>query len=356
MKKILVCICVLVILVSINIKVFASDDQQRALFHMEVLDSTESYVDLDILPGEQVTFSILLKNFNDSSLTNKLFVSDGITDNNGGTLIIPAEDAIREKAGSWLNFTEENITLEADEVKKIDFKVSVPEDITEGTYVAVIYLRNDGTVTEEINAGDNEAAFMIKQAYSFSAAVILRYGENRVYEFEIGETYEEKWIKEKDLVLEFLISNVGNIYDYTRAKINFYNSDDELIYEDNKDLNIAYPDNTFNLHFVIPPEMYVEDRYKIILYLEYGKNNEFLTSKEFILDLSADEVDNALGIIEEESQDNKESGSNTGTDSADTSGEYSVDIADIVFVFLGLLVLFAIIYTFRRIMGKKNKK
>lgn len=290
----------LIILLSPSIS-FAKTNEDTSLFIYSIEGTTNTYVDLDATVGEEVSFSIVLYNSGTTRKTNTLFISDGHTANNGGTMVLTPEEATREKTGSWFNITEEEVTLDPGEKKVFDFVVSVPQNITSGTHVAVIYLRSPIVSGVESEANKKGSSFKINETYSLSSAVIIRVGEETIHNFIIQENMEEKWIKNRDKVLSFYIANTGNTYSYPNANISIYNND-QLVYEVDEKLDIVYPDNTCRIDFLIPPDLYTQDTYNVILSLEYGKEEIKSISREFTLCLKSKEINTALKEIVKEEQ------------------------------------------------------
>ena len=278
----------------------SNEEIDNALFVYSIAGTSDSYVDLEATPGEEVSFSIVLKNSGTTRKTNSLFISDGYTGNNGGTMILMPEEAKREKAGSWFNISEEEVTLDPGEERVFDFIISVPKNITPGTHVAVIYVRSATVSGKESEESKEGASFKINTAYALSSAVIIRTGGETIYDFIIEDDMEQKWIKDKDLVLLFYIANTGNTYDYPKANILMYGSGGDLIYEAEKDLGIVYPENACQVNFLIPPEQYIDDTYKIVFSLDYAKEKTKSVLKEFTLDLTPEEVETAIEKIEKE--------------------------------------------------------
>ncbi len=343
-KGVFLILIIFIMLLYPNI-VFAENNekQESSLFDYSVVGTTDTFVDLIATPGEKATFSIVLRNLGELKKTNTLFVSDGYTGNNGGTMVLTPEEATRKKVGSWLNITEEKVTLDSREEKVFDFIISVPQNATPGTYIAVIYLRSAVIDGKESEKNEKGIGFKINEAYSLSSAVIIRIGDETTYDFSIQDIIEKKWIKDKDLVFSFYISNIGNTYCYPNAKIFMYDNEDKLVYEAEKEINIVYPENTCRIDFLIPPEQYVQDTYRILLLLEYGKKEIKSISREFVLNLESKEVDTAIKEIEKEKQKNDNAGALT------EETIYKI----IIIAFLFLVVIILLIYF---LFFKKKKK
>lgn len=284
---------------------FAKTNEDTSLFIYSIKGTTNTYVDLDATAGEEVSFSIVLYNSGTTRKTNTLFISDGHTANNGGTMVLTPEEATREKTGSWLNITEEEVTLDPGEKKVFEFVVSVPQNIKSGTHVAVIYLKSPIVSGVESEANKKGSSFKINETYSLSSAVIIRVGEETIQNFIIEDNMEEKWVKNRDKVLSFYISNIGNTYSYPEANISIYNNEDKLVYDMEKSFDIVYPDNTCRIDFLIPPDLYKQDNYNVILSLAYGKEATMSISREFTLSLAPKEINTALKeIAKKERKDN----------------------------------------------------
>lgn len=290
MKKIGIFLTIAFIL-TLGIRIcFAKNDKDPMLFLFSVVGTTQTYVDLDAIPGEKAVFSIQLYNSGTTTKTNSLFVSDGITSNNGGTMVLTPEQAMREKTGSWFNIVEEEVTLKPGEKKVFDFVVDVPTDATPGTHVAVIYLRsalNPGKISDTSSNGAN---FVINEAYSLSSDVIIRVDGEINYGFSIIDKMDQDWIKSKELTLFFSAVNTGNIYDRPKAKLQILNTDDKLVYEADKKIGIVYPGNECTIDFMIPEDKYMADKYKVIFSLEFGKESVETIQRKFVWDLSLQEV------------------------------------------------------------------
>ncbi len=234
--------------------------------------------------------------------TNTLFISDGYTGNNGGTKVLTPEEATYEKTGSWFNLRNEDVTLDPGEDRIFDFVLTIPQNTTPGTHVAVIYLRSAIVQGEESQESNKGTSFVINEAYSLSSAVIIRIGDETTYDFAIQDKIEEKWIKNKDYVISFYITNTGNTYSYPKAYLSMYDHEDNLVYKTEKEIDIVYPDNTCRIDFLIPPEYYIQDTYRVVLSLEFGKEDIKNISAEFGLTLDPEEINTALDELAKEEQ------------------------------------------------------
>lgn len=303
MKEAIAVILLMVVMaLSANIGFAADNKKDPVLFLYAIIGTIETYVDLDVTPGEQTTFSIELDNSGITRKTNTLFISDGVTADNGGTLVLTPEEAKREKAGAWLNIAEEEVTLDPGEKRVIDFVVNVPEDATLGAHVAVIYLRSAVNPGEESEKSSSGASFIINEAYSLSSAVVIRTGGQAKYDFMIGDNMEQEWIKDKDLALFFNISNIGNIYDYPKANIIMYDSHDEVVYKAVKEVGVVYSDTSCQVDFLIPPQN--GDCNRVVFSLDYGKPQKMRVQSEFTMDIPAEEVVADIPKVEIETQSN----------------------------------------------------
>lgn len=354
MKKIIALIIVLIVLLCSSVGL-AADKKDPMLFLYSIQGTTKTYVDLEAEPGEQATFSIELYNSGTTTKTNYLFVSDGITANNGGTEVLTPELAVREKAGSWLNIQEEEVTLKPGEKKVFDFLVDVPKSTTPGTHVAVIYLRSGINPGVESEKNQNGVSFVINEAFSLSSAVIIRTGDTPEYSFLIEDRIEKQWIKDKDLTIFFNIINNGNIYDYPKAILQMYNEEDEVFYQAENEIGVVYPGNNCIINFVIPREQYLPDNYKIVLTLEYAKEPIKTVSREFVMGITEEEVDAANTKFEEiEEEDWTSISENEVVDYSSSQSIRPNNIVDGIVLIAPILIIIALLTLLFRFLFFRN--
>lgn len=349
-KRFLILLSTLLLIFSTN-TAYAADKTDPMLFLYSVVGTTETYVDLDAKPGEKATFSIQLSNSGTTTKTNSLFVSDGLTANNGGTMVITPKEAHREKAGSWFNITEQSITLKPGQKKTFDFVVNVPEDASLGTHVAVIYLRSEvqeGVTSDQTNNG---ASFVINEAYSLSSAVIIRTGGTANYDFIIEDNMQKEWIKNKDLSLFFNIKNTGNIYDYPNATVQVFDKEDNIFFEQEKELGVIYPDNSCKFNYMIPPENYTTEMGKVVVKLSFGKPRSKTIEREFGINVSSEEIETAKTKIEEEQ--NEEAKSAFEEEDIPSSKKLPGFVAILI---IGLLLVIAVMTLIVHFAVKRKKR
>lgn len=340
---------------------FAKNDKDPMLFLYSIVGTTQTYVDLDAVPGEQAVFSIQLHNSGTTAKTNSLFISDGIVANNGGTMVLTPEQAIRERAGSWFNIVEEEVTLKPGEKKVFDFIIDVPIDADPGTHVAVIYLRsalNPGKISDTSSNGAN---FVINEAYSLSSDVILRVDGEINYGFSIIDKMEQDWIKNKNLTLFFSTKNTGNIYDRPKASLQILNDDEKLVYEAEKKIDIVYPGNQCKIDFLIPAEYYMAAKYNVLFSLDYGKDPVKNVQREFTWDLSLQEVvDAKTKIVRDENRQLMQTSVDNSamlTSAYQHDDEHAVMDNTVLFIYMAaIIVVLTVIIRMLVLLTKKNKR
>ncbi len=271
------------------------------LFAFSIIDTKESYVDISAKPGDIITFSVQLYNNGAKTKTNTLYISDSYTANNGGTMTLSPEEATRDGVGGWFQPDRTDITLEPGEKTVIEIIGRIPNDIESGTHIAVLYLRSQVFDGDNSDPNKKGASFKINHVYSLSSAIVIRLAGKDEHGFLIKNGYDKKWIKDKDLVLSFIISNIGNTYDYPKVVFEMYDNNDVLHYNTEQDLDIVYPNNLCNVIFAIPREKYINEKYKIRVTVKYNKNTS-MTNKYFDLNLTSSEISTAEKEIKKEEE------------------------------------------------------
>jgi hypothetical protein len=268
------------------------------LFHFQIQDSDKSYVDIECKPGESFRFSVVLTNRGTEVKENTLFISDGYTADNGGTKILTPKEATREAAGGWIRFSEERIALLPGEEKIIELEGRVPDDAMPGDHIAVLYLRSDeeeGTPGEEAKKG---IRFQMNRVYALSCAVLIRVEGDADFcsFFQLKESFEKKWVKDRDLVLSFEIENTGNTFDYPEVSIEIFDMENRPVHKETKALDIVYPKNAFQTDFLVPDRLYKEESYKLLLTVSYGSQKKDTVQRQFTLNMTKKEAKQAQKI------------------------------------------------------------
>lgn len=96
-------------------------------------DDNSKLMVFEMSPGEELTQSIKIVNFNMEPLDLELFASDSVitaTGNSSATSKYEKQSFV----GKWVNFTDPIQKLEAEEIRSVNYTIRVPSDATPGTY------------------------------------------------------------------------------------------------------------------------------------------------------------------------------------------------------------------------------
>lgn len=114
-------------------------------------------------PGDEKTGSILIENFDSSSVTLNLYGADG-TQSDQGTFALTSASQEQKHLGKWISLANKTITLQAKEKKEILFKINVPADATPGNYSGGIAVETGKSASDTgtVNSVNITSRFVVK--------------------------------------------------------------------------------------------------------------------------------------------------------------------------------------------------
>lgn len=102
---------------------------------------TTSYFAYSMKPGDSLNDEAFAVNSGTSAVHLKIYPADGLTSANGG-IGFPNSDKARTEAGTWVELSTSDITLQPGEQQTIGLRVSVPTNVPPKQYVAGVVLEN----------------------------------------------------------------------------------------------------------------------------------------------------------------------------------------------------------------------
>lgn len=156
-----------------------------AHFSLHALDNpeTEFFYDVAIQPGDTLELNALLVNWNLHPLTLRVYTTNAGNSPNGGFLA-GGESDFRSGSTTWIDLSNQEITLSPEERVVIPFYVSVPEGTAPGQYISAI-------VAETAEAMPIPGEEVIEHRIRYAISVSILVPGERVAAFELGEPVVE---------------------------------------------------------------------------------------------------------------------------------------------------------------------
>jgi hypothetical protein len=120
----------------------------------------------EMQPGDEITQKIILTNTGNKEQVFKLYGADGASTLEGN-LAAKQSNQKQENIGLWLNFEQNNVTLQANETKEINYTIKIPATTPPGSYAG-------GIAAEEIPTAAN-AAEKLNSANGMGLVSVMRF-------------------------------------------------------------------------------------------------------------------------------------------------------------------------------------
>jgi len=172
---------------------------------------SESWFIYNLVPGETKKDAVLLRNTSEKTISAKIYTVDGTTTADG-SFTLEAEKFENKGVGGWVTLPVDTVTVGPGEEKRLEFSMSIPQNIGAGDYTGGIILENlDVQKGKEVN-------------------VVTRVGV-RIYETVPGQLIRKMKITEfswkmvnDKVVFYFGLENQGNTMLNPNGKLSYENS------------------------------------------------------------------------------------------------------------------------------------
>lgn len=117
------------------------ETEQPLNLSLTPVDHPGSYFELTLEPGESRELTIAQSNHGDASIDVSVYPSDAYTLVNGG---FGAQERGADATGTttWLDFSEQQLTLTADQTSESTLTVTVPQETEPGQFITSVVLQN----------------------------------------------------------------------------------------------------------------------------------------------------------------------------------------------------------------------
>lgn len=172
---------------------------------------------LSLDPGENQIVLVTIKNSDSFNHQYKLAVEGVVQDEKGRSILIKGKD----KAESWVNFLEQEITIDALSFYSAEFKISVPKNASPGAHFLGLIAEEKKNAAKEIGVGKRLAVILQLQV----AGLVTESAE--ILKWEINN-----WQFNKNLKLNLAVKNNSNIEVPLQGQFILRNFFGEEIYRD----------------------------------------------------------------------------------------------------------------------------
>lgn len=190
-------------------------------------DGTKFAVEIDA--GGQTTLTASLTNFGAEPIKLRTYLTDILPSPNGGLKIAAREDA-RTGSALWIEYPEEEFTLESQQAITRDMVISVPKGTPPGQYVSAAILET----VEPI--GDATGSF--EQYYRKVVSVYVTVPGDVVVDFSFGEP--EILVAAGLAGVQFPVTNSGNVRIDLRGEVTLTSSEGTVVHSDEISLGPIY--------------------------------------------------------------------------------------------------------------------
>lgn len=135
--------------------------------------------DIDIEPGDSMTFEVDLVNASPFEIPFNVYVTNATNGVNGGFLAGKADEDLVGPA-SWIDFTSRAVVLGPNSAERVSFKVTVPKDTAPGQYIAAMAM----DMQESLSIPGTE---ILTQKLSYAISIGFLVPGELEYSFELGD-------------------------------------------------------------------------------------------------------------------------------------------------------------------------
>ncbi len=185
----------------------ASNQVVMTIKNPDPYTGNQSWFNFEEPAGGLVSDTIILRNNSNQVEHIKLYGTDAYN-NDAGSFVLKDFDDQQNGIGAWTKLSQNEVTLQAEEEKEIDFLIRIPENIAPGQYF--------GGILKEDNQLEGNGNIKVR----------TRTG-NRIYLTIPGETnasinllsVNHQYLANNKLNFQFRIENSGNVAFIPQAKI-----------------------------------------------------------------------------------------------------------------------------------------
>lgn len=137
-----------------------------------------SRFEAEVEQGKSVTLTAMMTNFGADPIELRTYFGDILPSSNGG---LTMADRVSEKTGSaqWIQFPEEEFTLDSQQSREMDMTITVPDGTAPGQYVSAVALETVKPI------GDTTGSF--DQYFRKVVSVYITVPGEVVVDFSLGE-------------------------------------------------------------------------------------------------------------------------------------------------------------------------
>lgn len=198
----------------------------------------ETIISIELDAGESMEINIVLGNAGNIEQTLRTYKVNALSSANGGYSLADYE-AEAAGATNWLEYPEQQHTLESGEGLVVPLVIAVPEDATPGEYVT-------GLAAEQADPFEIPGSTMLNQRVRWALPVQVIVPGERQPAFETGNS-ELKWMEDR-LIATTEIANTGNVTVRPAGEVRLLNSEGTVIGTSEVEMAAVY--NGTSTHFV----------------------------------------------------------------------------------------------------------
>lgn len=248
------------------------------------IEVSPAKVNLEVEPGETYTQTFRVGNYSGAEKTLYFYTQDFTVENEEGTPLFLENtdpDNISYSLTKWVSISEEELTLENEEVKEVEVEITIPEEAEAGGHYAAFF-----TQTENPQTIDTSAIGSVGRIASLMLVNVPGDVEENI---ELKEFFtNKKYYFESDPKIEFttILANEGNVHAIPTGVVfvsggqNFKNKN--IIYNQKQGAVLPNaPDRKITESFVantlgnFPPV----GKFKANLLVKYGSQNYEINSQ-----------------------------------------------------------------------------
>lgn len=298
------------------------------------INESNSYFDIEMLPGESQTLEVMVYNSSNEEITVHINNTIAATNSNGLIVYDGLEEGEESHKSMKYPFSDistvesNEITVPAGEQKIAEVQVNAPEESFDGVILGGLYF------TLEPGENNNEENVTIQNRYSYALAVQIR---------------EEDNSNEVEANLELLNVNPGTINYRTGLQSEFVNTSPIIIDGLTVEANVYEEGSEEPLYINKVEDFMVAPNSKFNFPVMY--NNQRLEPGAYIFKASADNDDNSWEF-EEEFEVTEEI--------ADEANEEAVEVEEednnwLIYVVIGLAIIIVLLVVILMAVLKRKK-
>jgi|GEM_PF-2834778 len=228
----------------------------------------------EVAVGESLLKKYTFRNNSDDSVTYKITCQDYSHKCDGSTEYLPTNTMARSN-GSWIELSNNLITVPPHESKEFFFKVNVPNDPSlSGSFWSIFLITPvENKVMEE------EEGLGIRTVMRFGRVFVTQIGE-QVPEVSLSSIELEE--REGELFLALDVENTGGTYYSPTSVMKIFDADAKMVQEVSKGKETVLPTNS--VHLVYPIQKLAAGKYTAFIILKDAHGKMFGTRRTLSID------------------------------------------------------------------------